>query len=143
MYKKRITALVCLLALLLTMPVKAYAFSADAGVERLAAAPRMTYIYDAKCTLNIQNGVASVNAFVMGYPDTATKCEITVELQQKSLLFWNPVETWSDSQAGRRAAINESVSVSAGKSYRTVTTVTVWSGTESESRTLTSATYSA
>lgn len=78
-----------------------------------------------------------------GYPSTATKCEIVVELQEKSSLRWKTIETWSDEQEGRRAEVNESAEVTEGNSYRTVTTVTVWSGTDSETKTLTSKTINA
>lgn len=141
MYKKRITALVCLLALLLTMPVKAYAFDLKVNNAPRVPESRMTYIAGADCTLSIQGGIADVDAYVVG--NGTTKCEIIVELQEKSFLSWDPVASWSDAQNGRRAAVNESVKVTVGKSYRTVTTVTVWSGTESESKTLTSGTYRA
>lgn len=138
MRRKGIKASVCLLACLLALPINAYAHNADMSYEQPEVMPRMTYIIDADCYFCIDNCVASVNAFVRGYPSTATKCEITVELQEKSFLRWKTIETWSDEQDGRRAEISESVEVTEGNSYRTVTTVTVWSGTESETKSLTS-----
>ena len=72
-----------------------------------------------------------------------TKCKIVVELQEKSFLVWDTIETWSDEQAGRRAEINESVEVTEGNRYRTVTTVTVWSGAASETKKITSETIAA
>lgn len=136
MYRKRTVALICMLMCLLTVPVNAY--NTDSAYEQTEIMPRMTYINDAKCYFYIEDSVASVEAFVRGYPSTATKCEITVELQEKSFLRWKTIETWSDEQDGSRADIYESVEVTEGNSYRTVTTVTVWSGTESETKSLTS-----
>lgn len=44
------------------------------------------------------------------------------------------METWSDSQYGDCASVSGSTAVTAGKSYRTVATVTVWNGSSSESK---------
>ena len=132
MYKRRMAALVCLIMCLLAVPVNAY--NTDSVYEQSEVMPRMTYINDADCYFYIEDCVASVDAFVRGYPSTATKCEIIVELQEKSFLRWNTIETWSDEQEGHRAEINESVEVTEGNSYRTATTVTVWSGTKSETK---------
>ena len=141
MYKRRMAALVCLIMCLLAVPVNAY--HTDSVYEQSEIMPRMTYISDADCYFYIEDCVASVDAFVRGYPSTATKCEIVVELQEKSSLRWKTIETWSDEQEGRRAEVNESAEVTEGNSYRTVTTVTVWSGTDSETKTLTSKTINA
>lgn len=141
MYRRRMAALVCLIMCLLAVPVNAY--NTDSVYEQPEIMPRMTYINDADCYFYIEDCVASVDAFVRGYPSTATKCEIIVELQEKSFLRWNTIETWSDEQEGRRAEVNESAEVTEGNSYRTVTTVTVWSGTDSETKTLTSKTINA
>lgn len=84
-----------------------------------------------------------IEVVVRGNPGTTTKCEIVVELQEKSFLFWDTIETWSDVQEGRRAEVNESIAVTDGNRYRTVTTVTVWSGTEYETKTLKSETITA
>ena len=129
-------ALVCLIMCLLAVPVNAY--NTDSVYAQPEVMPRMTYINDADCYFYIEDCVASVDAFVRGYPSIATKCEIIVELQEKSFLRWETIETWSDEQEGRRAEVNESAEVTEGNSYRTVTTVTVWSGTDSETKTMTS-----
>lgn len=141
MYRRRMAALVCLIMCLLAVPVNAY--NTDSVYAQPEVMPRMTYINDADCYFYIEDCVASVDAFVRGYPSTATKCEIVVELQEKSSLRWKTIETWSDEQEGRRAEVNESAEVTEGNSYRTVTTVTVWSGTDSETKTLTSKTINA
>lgn len=113
-----------------------------AAVEISAVEPnRMTNIESALNRLSISNGVATIRAYVYGYSGLATKCEVTVKLQERTLgLFWTTVETWSDSQNGDSSSVSESTAVTAGKSYRTIATVTVWNGSSSESRTLTSET---
>ena len=100
----------------------------------------MAYINDADCTFSISNGIAKINAWVRGQSGNSTKCQIVVNLQEKSGLSWRTVQTWSDTQNGRRAAVNTSQKVASGKSYRVTATVTVWNGTKSESKPLTSKT---
>lgn len=130
MYKKnRCIAALCLAVCMLLMPtLQANAASQDAIM------PRMTYISNSDCGLTIEDGVATVDAFVNGNSSLATRCEIEVVLQEKGVLFWNDYASWSDSQSGRRAEIHESIGVNEGEKYRAVVTVTVWSGNDSESR---------
>ena len=67
-----------------------------------------------------------------------------MELQERSLLFfWDTVETWSVEETGQRATISQTASVTSGTTYRAVATVTVWSGSQSETQTLTSDTVKA
>lgn len=82
-------------------------------------------------------------ATVDGHSSKATKCEITIELQEKGLLFWDTIETWHTVKYGRSAELETSKGVTSGKSYRIVTTVTVWGGTDSETQTITSDTIKA
>ncbi len=104
----------------------------------------MTNIESAVNRLSIRNGVASIRAYVYGYSGLATKSEVTVNLQVKTWgLFWTTVDTWNDSRCGDYASVSGTATVTAGKSYRTVATVTVWSGSNSESRMLTSETIKA
>lgn len=115
-----------------------------AANTQLSVMPRMTYIKDADCTLTINGNSASVYAYVNGYANTATNCEVTVELQERSLLFfWDTVETWSVEEAGQHATISQTASVTSSTTYRAVATVTVWSGSQSETQTLTSETFKA
>lgn len=103
----------------------------------------MEYIAGADYDFSVSNGQAMMYATVNGYASLATKCEITIELQEQKLLFWNTVKTWNTVEYGRRAELEVTRSVTSGKSYRMVTTVTVWSGTESETQTMTSGTLEA
>lgn len=127
--KKRCIAALCLTFCILLMPtLQAHATSQDVIM------PRMTYISNSDCGLTIEDGVATVDAFVNGNSSLATGCEIEVVLQEKGVLFWNDYASWSDSQTGRRAEIHESIGVNEGEKYRAVVTVTVWCGSDSESR---------
>ena len=145
---KKVIAVLCLVCLVFSFST--VAFATNVPQEKVAVGisvvepNRMTNIESAVNRLSIRNGVASIRAYVYGYSGLATKCEVTVKLQVKTLgLFWSNVETWSESQYGDYAAVSGSTAVTAGKSYRTVATVTVWNGSSSESRTLTSETIKA
>ena len=98
----------------------------------------MDYIYDADYDFVVSNGKASMYAVVRGHSSKATKCEVTVELQEKGIIFWDTIRSWTETENGRRAELDVSYNVTTGKSYRMVTTVTVWNGNDSESRSMTS-----
>lgn len=139
--KKQIIATLCVVACLTAVPIsQAYAVGPEQNCMKVEIMPLMEYISDAGCDFYIEDGVAYTDAYVVGYSSMATKCEIEVELQEKSGLLWKYYDSWSVSENGRRADLNESTEVSDGKSYRVVTKVTVWSGTKSETQTLTSKT---
>lgn len=103
----------------------------------------MEYIYDADYDFVISGGKAIMYAVVSGNSTKATKCEVTIELQEKGLVRWNTVESWTSTETGRRAELDVSLAVTAGKSYRMVMTATVWSGSDSETQTMTSKTLKA
>ena len=132
--KKCIAALCLAVCMFLTPALQVNAVSQDVII------PRMTYISNSDCGLTIEDGVASVDAFVNGNSSLATRCEIEVVLQEKGVLFWNDYASWFDSQSGRRAEIHESLDVNEGKKYRATVTVTVWSGSDSETREFNTAT---
>lgn len=136
--QKSFIAALCLTVCLVTFPAtQAMAAAPDEGGSDLIM-PLMEYIYDADYDFVISNGNATMYAIVRGHSAKATRCGVTVELQEKGLIFWNTVESWTSTEYGRSAEIDASYAVTAGKSYRMVTTVTVWSGTSSETQTMTS-----
>ena len=107
-----------------------------------AITPKMVYINNATYDFYIENGSAHMIAKVWGNSG-ATKCDVVIELQEKGLLFWNTVGTWSTSENGYIATLKSSKAVTSGKTYRMVAKVTVWCGSASESRTLTSSSIKA
>ena len=52
------------------------------------------------------------------------------------MLFWKAAKSWSAAKYGRTAELNASQGVTSEKSYCIVTTVTVQSGTDSETQTI-------
>lgn len=140
---KRFTAAICF-ALCLTFvfaPQAVAAAPSDSGKTEIM--PLMEYINDADYAFEIANGRAIMYAMVRGQSATTTKCEVTVELQKKGLLFWNTVETWTTTENNRSAELDVSCAVTAGETYRMIATVTVWSGNDSETQTMTSDTLKA
>ena len=141
--KRSLAAVLCAALCLVAFPMpRAMAATPPTGGES-EIMPMMEYIYDADYDFVISNGEAVMHALVRGHSAKATRCEITVELQEKGLLFWGTVGTWTVAEDGRRAEIDVSHDVTAGEKYRMVTTVTVWSGADSESETMTSGTLTA
>lgn len=139
--KKRIlAAFLCVFACLAVFPAP-QAQAAGAAVinpQSSQVMPLMEYIYDARHNLHVSDGQATIYALVRGHSSLATKCKVTVELQEKGLIFWSTVKSWSATESGRSAELNASYEVTSGKSYRLTTTVTVWSGSDSETQTFTS-----
>lgn len=74
---------------------------------------------------------------VRGNSKEATRCEVSIKLQEKGLLFWDTIATWTATDIGRRAELDISCELTSGERCRMVTTVTVWSGADSETRTMT------
>lgn len=136
--KRSFAAVLCAVLCLMAFPVPhAMAAMPPTGGEG-EIKPMMEYIYDADSDFVISDGKAIMYAMVRGHSAEATKCEVTVELQEKGLLFWDTVESWTVTEDGRRAEVDVSHKVTAGETYRMVTTVTVWCGSKSETKTMTS-----
>ena len=94
------------------------------------------YIGDSNCSLDISGRTAYLSAWVEGYPGEATKCKVRAELQEKSGTYaWTTVDFWTDQQNGTWAEVDETATVTSGKTYRVKATVTVWAGSQSESQT--------
>lgn len=140
---KSLAAALCLALCLVTFPVPQAMAAAPITEGATEIMPRMEYIYDARHNFVISDGEAVMSARVRGNSEKATKCEVTVELQEKGLLLWSTVDTWTATENGRRAELDISRTVTAGKTYRMVTTVTVWSGSDSETKTMTSSSIKA
>lgn len=95
--------------------------------------PRLTYISQAEADLGINGSVATVDCWVLGNVDNATKAKVIAELQLKSGSSWIAYGTWTDTQNDYEAAVYKTKSVKAGQTYRVKATFTVWEGSQSES----------
>ena len=137
---KRILAISCLSSFAITsVPMMALAETIvpmTTIAEDEAIAPRLKYIVNAICGMDIVDGVATVDCMVNGDYYSATKAKVIAELQVKSGSGWLPVGLWTDTQDGYTAWVNETKSVTKGQTYRVKATVTVWEGDQSETKTL-------
>lgn len=103
----------------------------------------LQYISMAKCNLTISNGTANISSAVRGDPGSTTKCKIELSLQDKTLIWWSTVESWSKTELNYQTTLNVSYPVVSGKTYRAIAVVTVWNGSNSETTTVISASVKA
>lgn len=96
--------------------------------------PRFTYIVDAETDLILDGTTATVDCWVAGHVNTATKAKVIAELQVKSGSNWIPVAIWTDTQNAFKASVYETKTITEGNTYRVKATYTVWEGDQSETR---------
>lgn len=142
--RRMVFAVLCLVAYLTAMPIpQAKAAGVDVSSASSSVMPIMEYISNIDYEFKISNGKARITARMDGYVAITTKCKVTVELQEKGLLFWNTVKTFSAVEYRDFAEVDTTYSVTSGKSYRLNITFTAWNGTHSETQTRTSETIKA
>ena len=142
--RKTLASVLCLVMCISMLPIHQVSASDFQNTEsNYNVAPCMEYILNANHQFSITDGVAQMYATVSGYIGIATKCQVTIELQEKGLIFWSTVDTWTTTVADRYASLSTTSPVTSGKNYRMIVRVTVWSGSLSESQTLTSNTVKA
>lgn len=101
-------------------------------------APYMDYINDATVGLKITSGgEAQVRSSIVGYSSTVDKVKIEATLQQYKNGSWTDLKTWTKSFSSYKGNLGETYQVSKGYSYRVVTKFTAYSGSKSETQTVT------
>lgn len=118
--------------------------TAPVSVGTFTITPRMDYIVQANGSIYVDaNGVATVKCAVYANDNLATRVEISANLQQYKNGRWITLETFTAESDSHRTNLTETYSVSKGYSYRVQATIKAYSGSASESRTVTSseATY--
>ncbi len=129
-----------LLATLCSITLLCMCTISPASATNEGITPYMEHIALGQCALNIDNSIATVNAWVRGNEGT-TKTTVEVELQEQFLLFfWQTVDTWSSNSSSTYCRAFGTRSVTSGKTYRAVATVTAWVGNDSETQTITTET---
>lgn len=122
---KMLSAMLVLVVLaLLAIPAAAMA---EEGI-----APQLIYITDSEANMNITGTTATVDVWVKGDWDYATKAKVIAELQVKNGNDWIPVGIWTDTQNDYIAQVYETKSVVKGHTYRVKATGTIWEGSQSE-----------
>ena len=136
---KKTSATMCMGAAVLTLtPAVSWAETAvnPLSNQQESIAPRMMYIDRASCDLSISGSTASVECYVNGNPNYATKAKIIAELQVQSGSGWLPVKIWTVTENDYEATVDESYTINTSSTYRLKATVTVWEGSQSETKTL-------
>lgn len=94
--------------------------------------PRLTYIVEAEADMIMNGTSVTVDCWVNGHVNSATKAKVIAELQVKSGSNWIAYGTWTDTQNDYEAYVYETKDVKKGNTYRVKATVTVWEGSASE-----------
>ncbi len=100
--------------------------------------PYMDYINDATVGLKItSDGEAQVRSSIVGYSSSVDKVKIEATLQQYKNGRWIDLKTWSKSYNSHKGNLGEIYQASRGYSYRVVTKFTAYSGSKTETQTVT------
>ena len=126
---RKITALFCLLAVMLVPCQAVFAFD---GNDNYAITPRMNLIADYWLSIDINGTTAEVEAEVDGHVLDATRAKVIAELQVKNGSNWIPVAIWTEEDNDYDARIRETHDVVKGHTYRVKGTFMVWEGSASE-----------
>ena len=131
---KKIAITLLLVSTALFVPVTSMAAVSDIpdAQQEIEVTPRMTYIVEWQNSLSLSDTTATVDCWVNGHVNTATKAKVIAELQVKSGSNWIPVAIWTDTQNDFEAAVYETKTITKGNTYRVKATYTVWEGSQSE-----------
>ena len=131
--------LVMLMTGIFTMPSVA---SSSKVNDDIGVSPMFTYIIDAETQIFINSsGKATVETYLTGN-NQVTSTRAIINLQQYKNGRWTTIKTWNESSSTRILNFSSTYYVNSGYSYRVQSTVTAYSGTNSESTTLTSSSQS-
>lgn len=136
MKKKFITVLLVML-LVISFAVPALADAIELKDE-IIISPMFTYISEARAKIYIDsNGKATVETYLIGN-NNVTSTKATVRLQRYINGSWTTIKTWNESSNSRILNFSDAYNTASGYDYRVQSVVTAYSGTQSESTTLTS-----
>ena len=121
-----------MLSVMLVLVVLALLAIPAAAMAEEGIAPQLIYITDSEANMNITGTTATVDVWVKGDWDYATKAKVIAELQVKNGNDWVPVGLWTDTQNDYTAQVYETKSVVKGHTYRVKATGTIWEGSQSE-----------
>lgn len=130
-----IVLLVIILISSSTIPVLASRTELNDG---FIISPMFTYIFRAEANIYINStGKATIDTDLYGNSDV-TNTKAIIRLQQYSNGSWTTIKTWNESSNSRILSFSSTYNVSSGNDYRVQSIVTAYSGTKSESTTVTS-----
>lgn len=132
-WRKTIYATICIaLTIMSLVPIWAFAEGEHADEENPPV--DLTYINYANCTLSINGGTATIGVSVRGV-SSVTKITAEIKLQKK-VVFWWTSQTWTETVYSNRLDLTKTQSVGTG-TYRAIAKITVWSGNNTETTTVT------
>lgn len=135
--KKKFTTILLVMLLVSSYAVPALGSTVEV-TDEIIISPMYTYISTAKTQLNIDsNGKADVTTYLTGNTNV-TSTKATIRLQRYINGSWTTIKTWNESSNSRVLIFNDTYNVASGYDYRVQSVVTAYSGTQSESNTLTS-----
>lgn len=130
--RKRIVVALLTMLFMALFPSASMANVLEEDRQQTSIQPRLTYIVEAEADMIMNGTTVTVDCWVNGHVNTATKAKVIAELQLKSGNNWIAYATWVDTQNDYEAYVYETKSVKSGQTYRVKATVTVWEGSQSE-----------
>lgn len=133
---KKVLCLLCALLYFVKFVCVPSAQASEIEYDSLGIQPRLTYIQIHNCNIVKENNNIVASAAVVAYPN-ANKCQIKLTVQEKRLIGWKTIQTWTISKDSDTLAITRRITSASGE-FRVQSKATVWCGTQSESNTATS-----
>lgn len=138
MMRKKMLAII-IGGVVLSMGMTGYAKTVPAQSQEEAIRPLMQYINSATVGLKItSSGEAQVRSYITGHSSLVTKVKMEVSLQQYKNSKWTTIDSWSQTDYDYLGTLGETSQVTKGYKYRVVTKFTAYSGSSSETQTVTS-----
>lgn len=121
---KRFVALMLAIVLIVVFSISAY-----------AADSKLKYIQTASASINVGTLSAKVKTNVVGI-SSVTKIKIKMELQKESSGVYSTVKTWENTYNSNSASMEESKLISLTGNYRLKSTITAYTSTDQETKTI-------
>lgn len=140
--KKKMISFLLFMMLVSSCTIPALASTTELNNDKVIISPMYTYISFVEADLFINSsGKATVETYLTGN-SKVTSTKATIKLQQYRGGSWTTIKTWNESSNSRILDFSSTYNVSSGYEYRVQSTVTAYSGTQSESTTVTSSSQS-
>lgn len=136
--RRKIIAFIAAILIVNLFTVTAVADTGGLKEDKTIISPMYTYISSGGASISINSsGKATVDTNVTGNSEV-TSITATINLQQYKNGSWTTIKTWNASSSSRMLRFTDTYSVSSGYDYRVSSTVTAYSGKNSETVTFTS-----
>ncbi len=130
--KKGISLLIACAMLMGTAPTVPAETVSAAGVTDNVVTPRYLYTDSMSSNLDITSNTATLTSNVTGISGTTTKIVVTQTLQIRDGNQWRKCTSWTKTYYNYRCTFTNKYTVSASGTYRNMTEVKVYSGSNYE-----------